>query len=432
MVNVIITLLVASTLLGIFFLSRVVPINFKNLNLLSYQYAIHFIILVVPGSIMILLGNRSDLALLPVSMETVLKCSIAIIWCISSFPLTATLLDFALKQNLKRKIILYKSRAILHHKNPRSTLKNIKYITYANTINLFILFSLIPIIPIFHLGNNADFIMNARIESAFDLPGGVYIFRRILIYFLPIFFLYTIAFNNIKKVPRKIIILSLFNAFMILGYSTEKAPIIFLIFSYFYMKNISSDLFNFSLKKILTLVALALFLLLGMFVFFYQNRLEDAFESLISRLFVSQISGSYLSMEYYGNIGNFKGFDAVLFRLDSLLHNNITMQASEELVYYYYPDLFNSNLWRNVNSFIIQGAWSNFGWFGILIAPIWCAMIMYFSMIFVVKTPKTSSTMAIYTYSSIFMVSPSTNFNNFIFSSGFILTIVIWLFLRKL
>nr|BEP19290.1 hypothetical protein SUGSMm_00870 [Morganella morganii subsp. sibonii] len=169
-----------------------------------------------------------------------------------------------------------------------------------------------------------------------------------------------------------------------------------------------------------------------MITFFYNNGINDAVISLANRVFISQISGSYLSMEYYGTNAPFKYFHEVFFRLDALLGNNVTMPASEELVSYYFPYQYDNNLWRNTNSFIIQGAWANFGIFGIIFAPIWCATVIYFCVLYVMRSPKTPAILAVYSYSSIFMVSLSTNFNNFIYSSGFILTIMIWLFLRKI
>ena len=169
-----------------------------------------------------------------------------------------------------------------------------------------------------------------------------------------------------------------------------------------------------------------------MFLFFYNNDINDVFSLLFGRLFVAQIAGSYLSVEYYGSIAPFKFFDGILFRIDNLLGNIPTMQTSEELVWYYYRDLYDSNLWKNVNSFIIQGSWANFGLLGVILAPVWCASVMYFSCNYLLRKAKTAGSLAVYSYSAIFMVSLSTNFNNFIYSSGFILTILIWLFLKKL
>lgn len=427
-----IVVLLVALFLGIFFLSKVVPLGASELNFISYQYYMHFVLLVIPGSIMILLGNRSDLALLPLSNATVIYCSLAIAWCVFIFPFTMFMLDKISRQQLKIKIKNYNQYNVVHHSQPEVTLRNIKIITIFNTSLLLIFLSMLPTIPIFHIGAGSEFLMNSRLESAFDLPAWLYGFRRILVYYLPIFLLFVLAFNSVKKVPKWIFLLCFINAFLVLGYSTEKAPIIFLIFSIFFMKNLLPNSYNLSFFKLLPLLILFLTLLISMFMFFYQNTLSEALDGFISRLFVGQIAGSYLSMEYFGSIAPFKYFNAVFFRLDELLGNNATMQASEELVYYYYYELYINNLWRNVNSFIIQGAWSNFGWFGVFFAPIWCAIIIYSLILYVVNHTKTASTLAIYSYSTIFMVSLSTNFNNFMYSSGFILTICLWLMLRKI
>ncbi|UUM28125.1 hypothetical protein NQU59_03020 [Acinetobacter colistiniresistens] len=290
---------------------------------------------------------------------------------------------------------------------------------------------MLPVIPILHIGAGSEFIMNSRIESAFDLPGWVYGFRRVLVYFLPIFLLYVLALKRNVSIPNWVVFLSVINAIIILGYSTEKAPLLYLILSVFFLKNNFKD-YNLSFGRLIPIGGGLFFILFMMFLLFYNNELSEVLELLSGRLFIAQIAGSYLSVEYYGAVQSFKYFDAVLFRLDGLLGNIPTMQTSEELVKYYYPDLYSNNLWKNVNSFIIQGAWANFGVLGVIVAPIWCAAIIYFCCVYIYKRAKTASNLAIYSYSAIFMVSLSTNFNNFIYSSGFILTLLIWMFLKRL
>ena len=240
------------------------------------------------------------------------------------------------------------------------------------------------------------------------------------------------ALNSYIKIGKILLLTSFFSAVFILGYSTEKAPIVLFLISIFFLKNIINNNYDLSIRRILPLLFFIIVVLILMFAFFYGNSLEEAVDSLISRLFVAQVAGSFLSMEYFGNQAVFKYLNAVLFRLDALLGNTPTMQASEELVFYYYPELFNGNLWRNVNSFIIQGAWANFGWLGVFFAPVWCAIVIYSGCLFIVNRVKTSASLAVYAYSTIFMFSLSTNFNNFIYSSGLLLTVVIWLFLKKL
>lgn len=432
MISLFVFLLVFCTLIGLSLLAFSIPFQVKYLNLISYQYFLNFIFLVVPGSIAILLGFRDDLALYPVSDATVIYTCIAICWCLIAFPATITILDLLLKQNIKKKLIDYKGKEIVHFNYEKVTKQNIRIVTFFSVIALIALMASLPIIPIFHIGASAEFIMNSRLESAFDLPPIVYFFRRILIYFFPIYFIYLFVLNNKFKVDKTILIISFFCAAFILTYSTEKAPIVLFILTIFFSKNLISENYSLSIRKLIPLIVVFITLFIGMFAFFYNNSVGDAKSSLLVRMFVSQIAGSYLSMEYYGDNAPFKMFHAVMFRLDALLGNIPTMQTSEELVYHYYPDLYNGNLWRNVNSFIIQGAWSNFGWIGIIVAPIWCAIIIYLGCLYIVNRPKTASNLAIYSYSAIFMASLSTNFNNFIYSSGLLLTILIWTLLKKL
>ena len=423
-------ILISLSCLGFYFLSKVTVLNFKYLNFISYQYILHFFIFIVPGTIAILFGIRFELALQPVSEDTILDTLLAIMWCIIAFPITMLIWDTLFHQKLKNKTIQFYEKEVVH--NQKHTLNKIKILTLLSTISLFLFIYLLPVVPIFHIGSGGDIIMEYRLKSAFDLPSEIYIFRRLLVYFFPIFFLYLLALNSIKKIPIYILLINFLNAAFILSYSTEKAPILFFIMAIIFTINITNKNFVINKKKVAAFMIMSTILLLFMITFFYNNGINDAVMSLANRIFISQISGSYLSMEYYGTNAPFKYFHEVFFRLDALFGNNVTMPASEELVSYYFPYQYENNLWRNTNSFIIQGAWANFGIFGIIFAPIWCATVIYFCILYVMRSPKTPAILAVYSYSSIFMVSLSTNFNNFIYSSGFILTIMIWLFLRKI
>ena len=423
--------ILTSTALGIFLIHKVLPLSSKYLNLLSYQYLYQCVFLVVPGAIVILMGVRTDLALQPVSENTIYLTSYLVAWCVFAFPATIVILDLIFKQKIYKLIVSYKKKECVHRNNSSVTRRNIIIISFINTVLLLLFLIILPVIPIFHIGAGSEFIMNSRIQSAFDLPSWVYGFRRILIYFLPIFFLYVIALKNIMFVPKWILYLNGLNAVIILGYSTEKAPLLYLIIAVFFLKNNFNN-YNLSFGKLIPIGFCIFGILFLMFAFFYDNEINDALSLLMGRLFVAQVAGSYLSVEYYGSIAPFKYFDAILFRIDALLGNVPTMQTSEELVWYYYRELYDGNLWKNVNSFIIQGSWANFGLLGVILAPIWCASVIYFCCTYLFKREKTASNLAIYSYSAIFMVSLSTNFNNFIYSSGFILTILIWFFLRKI
>lgn len=424
-------ILLISSIIGMFLLNQTLPLKFKYLNLLSFQYLYQCIFLVVPGAIVILLGVRTDLALQPVTDKTIYLTSFLICWCVFAFPATIAFWDLVTKQKIYNLILSYKEKDIIHYNKEFITRRNVIIVSIISTAFLLFFLALLPVIPVLHIGSGSEFIMNSRIESAFDLPSWVYGLRRVLIYFLPIFFLYSLALKSIVNLPKWILFLNGINAIIILGYSTEKAPLLYLILAVFFLKNTFNN-YNLSFGRLLPIGFGIFGILFLMFMFFYNNEITDVLSLLFGRLFVAQIAGSYLSVEYYGSIAPFKFFDAILFRIDTLLGNIPTMQTSEELVWYYYRDLYDGNLWKNVNSFIIQGAWANFGFLGVIVAPVWCASIMYFCCIYLFKRAKTAGNLAVYSYSAIFMVSLSTNFNNFIYSSGFILTLLIWIFLRKL
>ena len=428
-----VVLLIISTILGILLLSRVAPIEPKYLNFFTYQYFIQFILLVVPGTILILNGNREDLALYPVSDQAITITSLAVCWCVFMFSFTLYILDLILNGKLKNRIKQFKFKEVYFNGNPKIISSNITLITITNFILLCIFLYLLPSIPLFHIGLGAELVMNSRLESAFDLPAWLYGFRRVLVYFFPIFLLYVIAVNHsVIKISKYVLGLCWLNSLLILGYSSEKAPVIYLLISVVILKNTLLPEYKINLTKLLFMLFIIFLLLLTMFVTFYDANIIEALDNLKNRIFLSQIAGSFLSVEYYGNIGEYKYFSSILFRVYSLLGYQITMQPSEELVFYYYPELYNNNLWRNVNSFIIQGAWANFGIIGIIFAPVWVATIFYIFMYKILSLPKRPENVAIYAYSTVFMVAISTNFNNFIYSSGFILTLIIWIFLRKI
>ena len=241
-------ILLISSIIGIFFLSKVVPLKFGYFNLLSYQYLYQCIFLVVPGAIVILLGVRTDLALQPVSDNTIYLTSYLISWCVFAFPATIVFWDQVTNKKIYNLIVAYKRKDVVHYNKKSITKTNVTIISIINSLLLMVFLSLLPVIPVLHIGSGSEFIMNSRIESAFDLPSWVYGYRRVLIYFLPIFFLYTLALRNVIDLPKWLVILNGVNAVVILGYSTEKAPLLYLIIAVFFLKNTFNN-YNLSFGK---------------------------------------------------------------------------------------------------------------------------------------------------------------------------------------
>jgi oligosaccharide repeat unit polymerase len=210
-------------------------------------------------------------------------------------------------------------------------------------------------------------------------------------------------------------------------FSGAKSPIIvlfinLLILRYYLVGKISS-------KKILQFILAILILILTIIILAAgDSNLTLALEYLFNRVFIDEVSGTFLMFDIYP-----RGYDHIYFQsLSEFLSNLFGIEkidnAQRTSMLYAFGDRAESGLFNQLSTYFLGEAWANFGYYGIIVGPIYVGFILGFFINFIIRIKKSFLTVSILTYFS-FSSSISSQFNNFIYNSNVIIISIIILFI---
>ncbi|QQT59136.1 O-antigen polymerase [Acinetobacter johnsonii] len=225
------------------------------------------------------------------------------------------------------------------------------------------------------------------------------------------------AKNNLKEKLLKYFMILISISFLIT--TSEKAPIVFYLFSIYMAYTLTQ-------KKILKLnfriILYFAILLFSIYYFFVSNDLVEIKKLIFERIFFAQMAIVYYSVDYYNSsnfigIGSLGGFFNKLFDISKL------PPSSETLMQVYFNEMIESGGW-NMNGIYISEAWSNFGWFGVILGPIYVGIVIGILYIILART-KTSFGKALLVFATCSSFSFLTSFNIYLYNTIFVLLVVI-------
>ncbi len=163
-------------------------------------------------------------------------------------------------------------------------------------------------------------------------------------------------------------------------------------------------------------------LLFSIYYFFVSNDLVEIKKLIFERIFFAQMAIVYYSVDYYNSsnfigIGSLGGFFNKLFDISKL------PPSSETLMQVYFNEMIQSGGW-NMNGIYISEAWSNFGWFGVILGPIYVGIVIGILYIILART-KTSFGKALLVFATCSSFSFLTSFNIYLYNTIFVLLVVI-------
>ena len=225
------------------------------------------------------------------------------------------------------------------------------------------------------------------------------------------------AKNNLKEKLLKYFMIFISISFLLT--TSEKAPIVFYLFSIYMAYTLAQ-------KKILKLnfriMLYFAILLFSVYYFFVSNDLVEIKKLIFERIFFAQMAIVYYSVDYYNSsnfigIGSLGGFFNKLFDISKL------PPSSETLMQVYFNEMIQSGGW-NMNGIYISEAWSNFGWFGVILGPIYVGIVIGILYIILART-KTSFGKALLVFATCSSFSFLTSFNIYLYNTIFVLLVVI-------
>lgn len=215
-------------------------------------------------------------------------------------------------------------------------------------------------------------------------------FRNILSIFLAPFVSY-IAYGYLRLYRRRIYLLWFLATFALsvlaLTSDAQKAPIIFYFISLFFVRILINGRAR---RWELLLLGVGVIGLVGFtYIVFARISLSpDSLRGIISRIGMVQFAGMPLAMDVFPRqipFLNGGGFPEWINRFIGVQH----AEMSRLLMIVYNPRGVAQGTAGVINTFFIADAWANFGWVGMVIAPIWLGVLIQFTHNKLLTLPKT-------------------------------------------
>ena len=210
-------------------------------------------------------------------------------------------------------------------------------------------------------------------------------------------------------------------------FSGAKSPVIVLfinlfVLRYYLIGKISNKQI---IKTFLVLIMLVLIIIL---LASGNSNFSLALEYLFNRIFIDEVSGTFLMFDIYPSTYDHIYFQSLSEFLSNLFGVTKVDNAQRATMLYAFGERAESGLFNQLSSYFLGEAWANFGFYGIILAPIYVGFILGFFINLIIRAKKTFLSVSILTYFS-FSSSISSQFNNYIYNSSIIIISLIIIFI---
>lgn len=386
-------------------------------NPINFIVLFHLIIHTLIGALLINNGFANNSVIHKVSNVNIYNWSNYIALSIYIYYITNYILIkyFINKQNfdqwINRRIVVTEKR--ISTKNLYNYLVILLAICCVVSVYVTIVSGGIPHLRIFTMN-----LLEFRFSISRGFPGIIYLktifFDSLPILLCCIFYSYYLTVRT--QQTRGVFYLSFILASYSSTFTFEKSPFIVFILTLYIIKKIIQR------RRIKPYYFLILPLLLfGFFSLLSSASASFIFRAIFNRIFIDQVSGSYLMFEIYPINYPFIGFSSIS-SLVEIFGLNYQFPARRIAMEYAFGERALSYM-NLLSTYYLGEAYANFGVLGVILAPIYvCTLITTFYHK-LIKTTKSPLIIAIFAY-SIIPSSVSSQFNNFLYNS---ITIILFL-----
>ena len=180
----------------------------------------------------------------------------------------------------------------------------------------------------------------------------------------------------------------------------SSGSLIFYFFSLFALKYFITG--KFINKFYLIAIFCSIFL---MFLFFKTSEESTnlfIIKTILTRIFFDQTKGFYYALQIFPEINSFLGFSSSAVWLNELLLGTSSLDYGHILMENYNLRGVLSGTSGHFTSIFITEMWSNFGYIGILICPVWAGIVIYSIHYIFLKSKQTILNKVFYTYVTLF------------------------------
>ncbi len=341
-----------------------------------------------------------------ISNETKIKGYLWVLYSILMMPLSMFMVNKIFNINMKKKFNEYLKKPLAEEYNLQNTKKFSVFFTVVSLATLTYIIIMSPYIPIFTALIKGDLVQASieRISVKRDFGGIIYIKNLLGLYLMPVFTYQSYVFlKQYKTKFFKIIFFINFIATSFLFiYDTQKAPILIFLLGFLIVKVLVSG--KLKIIELFLISITALIVIIVLYIYIGGLKLSSLLRfdnTIMYRIFIGQISGYFLSLEWFPEIikqnTSFIGIPSNILKILDLPN----IESARLLMMHFNPEGVKSGIAGLINSYYLGEAWANYGYVGLLISPVIVGFVIQTVHVFLIKSKKTAINIAFYATISI-------------------------------
>ena len=299
-------------------------------------------------------------------------------------------------------------------------------ICIASIIYVFYCIGYVPILKLFD--NNFDF-ATERINSNRNFSGNVYIKNIIMLLITPLLSYIAYIYMRTTKQKKWIALFVVSFVFSILAktYDFSKSPVIYYLCFFFIIEVLLGK--TFKLRKIIpfAIIAILIVILFYVTIMGYEGSFFSLSTGPMSRIIMGQASTLFLHFQAFPNQIDFLGghsfppFTKILFG-----DGEYDVRSGRSVMELYNPTAVENGTAGVMSTVFIGEAYANFGYIGLIIAPIIVGIIISAVLCIYLKSKKTPLNIVLYLECIIiFTTVLNAGFIEFFYNVSFFVVVIV-------
>jgi|GEM_PF-4724833 len=145
--------------------------------------------------------------------------------------------------------------------------------------------------------------------------------------------------------------------------------------------------------------------LITLIFYFFKSESDQSFDFLMShmfsRIFLDQAKGFYYALQIFPDVNPFLGLSSSAIWFNELIGASTSPDYGYILMYNYSPEAVAFGYGGHFTSVFITEMWANFGWYGVLLGPLWVGFVLFIVQQFFLRKTLTVISSAYYSHIAI-------------------------------
>lgn len=387
--------------------------SIQRLNMMSWIFYMDFILYSVIGAILVVYKIDHHYVIDKLMFESSRTFGFfAILYAIVFFPVGMLFANFVFNiKDIKNKFLTYLRKPIEKERkyndcNVRFFLILLSIICVLSVMYVLYTLGTIPIVRLLiDKGTFDTSLFRGGISSEFS-GMGLYIKNIFALGLTPLLSYMAYGYKKLSNTRQnKIWFYIMFLASIcIVTHNYEKSPLIIYFLGFLFYKVYTCG--KLPKKFILFCILFVLSLLIGMYWILNVEMGIDIIElfsynrGIVGRIILSQCGGTFMTLDLFPSVIDHLGFSSVSSLWASLFNLEYSETSARLIMGELFPGAVMEGTAGVMNSLFIAEAWANFGWYGLIISPIYVGFIIQSLFLFFLKSPKTPFFLAFFVYYS--------------------------------